>query len=314
MIRIFKYISLVVLLIVPVALFISCGAGKRMHSDMLDGQEDTFYLSTRMLMMDDERKVYRRLPDKEARDEFIREFWMRRDPNPVTPENEFKIEFEKRVEFVDRWFRERVGAATGMDSDRGKIFLVLGEPSERYEDERTEYDRFGTPTRVKRDVWYYDRYKLMLEFRDAKGFGIFLLRNWNPDLLSAMDAARDDIYRGGELTPRQQFTFKAEYSAGNGTINILIPVKDISFEEKDGKMEAAFKVKVRVFMAGKKTDKMETTQTLAADGEDLLKRETVELKVPYRLPETGKGKYSFEVIIEDKGSGSRFKEMFKYES
>ena len=58
---------------------------------------------------------------------FVDEFWKRRDPSPDTPENEFRDEFERRVVFADRVFESP--DARGSTSDRGRVFVLLGQPS-----------------------------------------------------------------------------------------------------------------------------------------------------------------------------------------
>jgi GWxTD domain-containing protein len=54
-------------------------------------------------------------------------FWMRRDFNPATPENEFQKDYQARVKAADENFRGR--GQKGSESDMGKIFLLLGGPS-----------------------------------------------------------------------------------------------------------------------------------------------------------------------------------------
>ena len=65
----------------------------------------------------DDRKLFKEL------------FWARRDHNPMTPANEAQQAYEQRVSFVNKNFevRGRKGAAT----DMGKVFLLLGDPTER---------------------------------------------------------------------------------------------------------------------------------------------------------------------------------------
>jgi GWxTD domain-containing protein len=58
---------------------------------------------------------------------FIKDFWRRRDPTPQTPENEFRDMFDRRVAFADRVFASP--EARGSITDRGKVFVLLGEPS-----------------------------------------------------------------------------------------------------------------------------------------------------------------------------------------
>jgi len=64
---------------------------------------------------------------------------------PETEENEVQLEYEARLEFVERWFREKVGSGRGWESDRGKIYLMLGAPDERSTRQESIIDRFGRP-------------------------------------------------------------------------------------------------------------------------------------------------------------------------
>ena len=52
---------------------------KSVYKKWLD--EDVNYIIT-----DDERKAFRALKTDEERDQFIEQFWLRRDPDPDTPE------------------------------------------------------------------------------------------------------------------------------------------------------------------------------------------------------------------------------------
>ena len=57
---------------------------------------------------------------------FIDLFWARRDPTPATPVNEFRQEFDRRVEYADRQFAQ--GRKKGSMTDRGRVLIVLGTP------------------------------------------------------------------------------------------------------------------------------------------------------------------------------------------
>jgi len=78
----------------------------------------------RYLMDKEERKVFKKLPDDVAVEEFKKEFWAKRDPIPETETNEFKVRFEERVAFADKNFRS-------YSSDRGMVYILLGPPQER---------------------------------------------------------------------------------------------------------------------------------------------------------------------------------------
>jgi GWxTD domain-containing protein len=76
---------------------------------------DAYYL-----LSDKEKERFQTLPDAE-KELFIRNMWANLDPNPVTPENEFKIDYEKRLEYVKKHY--------GIPSDRANVYLLLGAPN-----------------------------------------------------------------------------------------------------------------------------------------------------------------------------------------
>ena len=65
----------------------------------------------------------------DEREEFIEQFWLRRDPTPGTPENEFKDEHYRRIAYANLHFPTATGKA-GWKTDRGRIYIVYGPPDE----------------------------------------------------------------------------------------------------------------------------------------------------------------------------------------
>jgi GWxTD domain-containing protein len=283
---------------------VSCGGAKKLEMNSLNGRDD-FLETARFIMLNDELQIYKHLPDKESREAFIKEFWEKRDPNPETPENEAREEFERRVDFVNRWFNEGTGKGRGWNSDRGKVFLYLGAPDSRDIHERTIYDSFGLPMRVRVETWIYSEYMLALEFID-NGFGTFRLTFWSPDLLSAIESEKFTIYDKKEGV--QKFKFKAGYEDGQITINI--PVKDITFDEDNTNVKAKFNIMIYVYYDYKKIDKKEETRDLTWSKDDLLKKNTLELTVPYTPLQ--KGKYYFDVIVKDLISTSSYRNLIQH--
>jgi GWxTD domain-containing protein len=55
-------------------------------------------------------------------------FWVRRDPDPATPENEYEEEFWRRVEYVQTHFSDPINE--GLKTDRGKVYVLYGSPGE----------------------------------------------------------------------------------------------------------------------------------------------------------------------------------------
>ena len=81
----------------------------------------------RWLITDTERNVFLRLTTDAQRDRFIEEFWRHRDPTPGTRANEYRVEHSRRLAFATEQF-SRGSPTPGWRGDRGRIYLLLGEP------------------------------------------------------------------------------------------------------------------------------------------------------------------------------------------
>jgi len=84
--------------------------------------EDVSYI-----ISDEERDAFKRLSNDEERDNFIEQFWLRRDPTPDTVENEFKEEHYERIAYANEHFPAGV---PGWKTDRGKMYIMYGKPDE----------------------------------------------------------------------------------------------------------------------------------------------------------------------------------------
>jgi GWxTD domain-containing protein len=76
----------------------------------------------------EERAAFKRLGTDEEREHFVEQFWLRRDPTPGTPENEFKEEHYRRIVVANQRFG-RTGFP-GWKTDRGRIYITYGPPDE----------------------------------------------------------------------------------------------------------------------------------------------------------------------------------------
>ena len=84
--------------------------------------EDVAYIIT-----DEERSAFKRLQTDEEREQFIEQFWLRRDPTPDTVENEFKEEHYRRIAYANEHYASGI---PGWKTDRGRIFITYGPPDE----------------------------------------------------------------------------------------------------------------------------------------------------------------------------------------
>jgi GWxTD domain-containing protein len=79
------------------------------------------------IITDEERSAFMRLQTDEEREQFIENFWVRRDPTPNTPQNEYRDEHYRRIAFANAQFNAGV---SGWKTDRGRIYIVYGPPDQ----------------------------------------------------------------------------------------------------------------------------------------------------------------------------------------
>ncbi len=104
----------------------AAGAGEKLpqrHKEWL--AKDVGYIISK-----EEKDAFLRLTRDEDRDNFIQQFWAIRSPNPSSPVNEFKEEHYRRIQHANAYFKSE-WVAEGWQSDRGKIYIILGPPRGR---------------------------------------------------------------------------------------------------------------------------------------------------------------------------------------
>lgn len=268
-----------------------------------DPYYETFYEKARLIMTGEEDQIYRHLPDVAARDAFIDEFWKKRDPYPDTDVNEMKVEFERRIAYANRWFKENRPIGRGWDTPRGRILIQLGEPDNRFLTEM-----ISDPNIKGYERWVYYDYQLELIFIDSQGFGEFKLRNWPAELLTAIDLARASMVPLDPAARKKSFFFKAGYE--DGRIRLDIPVKAIRFQEEGENIRADYRITVTAYLEYIKIDTAVFQKQLSYPRDAVPGERTVGIDLPYPLER--KGKYYLEVILEDPFSGARSRDFVDF--
>ncbi len=129
-----------------------------------------------------EKEVFLSLPNEIERGKFITLFWKRRDPDPSTPQNEFKDEYYKRIALANQYFS--YPGTPGWRTDRGRIFIMLGPPQQI---ERIfDVPEYSGIHYAAKEIWQYWGlpnknlpYNFELSFIDKTGTGNFeLLRDY----------------------------------------------------------------------------------------------------------------------------------------
>lgn len=115
--------------------------------------EDVAYL-----LSPEERKQFSRLQPEEACEEFISRFWLSRDRDPKTPQNDFKVEHYRRIAYANERFADSV---PGWKTDRGRAYILYGPPDEIESHpqgityERPKEEGGGTTSTYPLERWRY---------------------------------------------------------------------------------------------------------------------------------------------------------------
>jgi GWxTD domain-containing protein len=116
------------------------------------------------IISDEERAAFEKLTTNDERDQFIKQFWQRRDPKsgaanleqfsqgsesaPGASENEFKKEHYRRIAYANKHFRTASGRP-GWQTDRGHMYIVYGPPDE------IDSHPTGAPGQYAYESWKY---------------------------------------------------------------------------------------------------------------------------------------------------------------
>jgi len=187
-----------------------------------------------------ERKIFLELPDAD-RGDFIEEFWKRRDPDPDTEINEYRLEYEDRVKRAGTMFHGE--GRPGWQTDRGRIYILFGPPTERltYPMDASGYCR---------EVWYYGSFPVL--FIDDQCQGSFIMRAINLEHLQELNIAQGHFQKTFDQEKRffdyNVSLAKTGAAAGifEGKVFVDIPYNTIWFNFKDGRLETSFDVRLEL--------------------------------------------------------------------
>ena len=154
----------------------------------------------------DERKAFKALKTDEERENFIENFWRRRDPNPDTEENEFREEYYERIAYANEHYASGI---PGWKTDRGRIYIAWGKPDsvESHPSggsyDRPSYEGGGSTTTYPFETWFYRHLDnvgegVEIEFVDPTGSGEYRIAQnaYEKDALANVP--------GGGLTTAEQ--------------------------------------------------------------------------------------------------------------
>ncbi|MGB2697497.1 MAG: GWxTD domain-containing protein [Candidatus Zixiibacteriota bacterium] len=135
-------------------------------------RDEIRYIATRA-----ELKMWDQL-NLEGKSKFLEEFWRKREPDPLTPKNEAKIEYYRRWNYANSKFSRYQGSDDGWQTDMGRIYIKYGHPDDI---ERHPHSLDYKPW----EKWHYDEIDessthprqsgVLFIFVDEDGFGVYRL-------------------------------------------------------------------------------------------------------------------------------------------
>lgn len=171
--------------------------------------EDTEWLSeVRYIITSQERKIFSELPEAE-REQFKKDFWVRRDPDPYTEENEYKEEYYSRIEQANKMFFGE--GRSGWLTDRGRIFILFGPPTERH---TYPMEASGNC----QEVWYYGSFPVV--FIDEHCSGSYTLSAINLAHLQDLNLAQA-YFKQTITQERSVFDYDLKVARRQRTVNGL---------------------------------------------------------------------------------------------
>lgn len=116
-------------------------------------EQDVVYI-----ISDEERSVFLKLTTDDEREQFVEQFWLRRDPTPRTQANEFREDHYRRIQYVNERFSSGI---PGWKTDRGMMYVKFGPPTqiEAYPSgghyNRPSWEGGGSTSTYPFEIWRY---------------------------------------------------------------------------------------------------------------------------------------------------------------
>lgn len=237
-----------------------------------------FLNKVRYIITSEERKTFLELPDSE-KPQFIEDFWKRRDPDPTTEENEFKMEYFNRIEHATEAF---IGEGLpGWLTDRGRIYILFGPPTDRI----TQPMGADAYSRCQ-EIWYYGNFPVVFIDQTCTGnyklvtYELSELRDLNLLYMHELNMAQADAQKGSLIEEKKLFDFSAsarvtvrEAGRLEGTVTLEIPYERIWYKSEGKKLWTTLEV-VLVLQDAKKATvwQYKNTYDISLDEAELVER------------------------------------------
>lgn len=287
--------------------FFNASCRRMILESKLEPESKEFYSKVRYIISEEEKKIFLELPSSE-REKFIEEFWKRRDPIPETEENEYKIEYLNNIETANKLFKG--GGKPGYIQDRGRIYILLGPPDERYTYPVGKYSSAKSA-----EIWiYYKKHQIRLEFIDHSGDGEYTLERPTTRALYEIYTAQV-VLQNPEKFEQELFDYNLEVKKAEGDkafILIEIPYKNIWLAEKEDRLETTLELSLKILdSSGKEIWRHQKDYKISLTEEESKKLfgKNYEIEIPFKIEE---GSYFLKTILENKVEEKKLEKELKF--
>ncbi len=273
-----------------------------------------FLSQVRYIITSQERKIFLELPDSE-KPGFIEEFWKRRDPDPNTEENEFKIEYFNRIEKANEMFLGE--GRPGWLTDRGRIYVLFGPPTDRI-----TYPMGGGGERCQ-EIWYYGNFPVV--FIDDTCTGHYVLVTLSLEHLHELNLAQSRLQK--TFAQEKEFLdFKFSLKKNivteervEGIFALEIPFASIWFGSEGEQLKTILDVSLEIReVAGRLLWQHKQSFPLELSEEELKaqRKKDYRLEIPFVLTEglenlrQEKGKV--QVVLHNQTGGEEVRKVFEF--
>jgi GWxTD domain-containing protein len=229
---------------------------KRFKKEVKETYKKWLDQDVRWIITDEERSTFMGLSNDEERDNFIEQFWLRRNPDPESVENTYKEEHYRRIAYANEHFAAGI---PGWKTDRGRIYIMYGKPDSQDSHpsggmyQRPEEEGGGTTSTYPFEVWRY-RYledigqEIEIEFVDSCMCGEYHMtmdRSEKDALLYVPGAGLTSYEEMGLASKTDRFTNSGLERLGTGPFTNMNSSKQFDRLETFAKLNQAPKVKFK---------------------------------------------------------------------
>jgi len=296
----------------------------------LEPENAEFLNKVRYIITKKERKIFLELPDVE-KEAFKEEFWKRRDPDPDTEENEFKMEYFNRIERANELF---VGEGRdGWLTDRGRIFVLFGEPSFRETHSIDSMDPNSMFYHRCGEIWYYGNFPIIFIDSTCTGgpyqlvtYDLSPLRQFNlmymHELNMAQAWAQAEVVKG----EKKFFDFNLRIKKNlvhtgkvEGLVTIDIPYAELWFTAEDEMLRTTLDLELDLKDSEGETvwNHKESYEVEIAEEElKQNKKKIYNIEIPFVLekdiPRLREGKGRLFAVLKNKTGGEELRKVVEF--